>query len=108
MKNWLIGMCALLGACALFDDAPVTVASGTVIDNVTIVDVRDGSLRAGRAIALDGGRIVRIASAGSIRATGAAQIVDAAGKYAVPGFLDMHAHALAAADRRPPFWPLWR
>jgi imidazolonepropionase-like amidohydrolase len=99
-------LAALLGACALVDDTPVTVTSSTLIDNVTIVDVRDGSLRAARAIALDGSRIVRVASAGSIRAAGAAETVDAAGKYAVPGFLDMHAHALAAADRRPPSWPL--
>lgn len=101
-----VSLIALVSGCAVFDDAPVTVTSGTVIDNVAVVNTRDGSVAAGRAVAVDGGKIVRIAAAGSIRAAGAAQSVDATGKYAVPGFLDMHAHALATADRRPPYWPL--
>ena len=28
------------------------------------------------------------------------------GKYVVPGFLDMHYHALEAVDRPPTYWPL--
>src|SRR4029077_13203701 len=37
---------------------------------------------------------------------GSAQVVNASGKYVVPGYLDMHAHAVASADLPQPFWPL--
>lgn len=101
----------LVGACTTAPlsrpgTSAITVSSGTVIDNVTIVSTRDGSLSRGRAIAIEGGKIVKIAAAGSITASGEARRIDASGKYVVPGFLDMHFHALEAADRPTTYWPL--
>lgn len=90
-------------ACAM---QPVAVTTGNVISNVTVVNTRDGSLAPGMTIVVDNGRIVKIAPVGSIRASGSAQVVDASGKFAVPGFMDMHLHALEAADQRPSYWPL--
>jgi hypothetical protein len=95
---------ALLSACAT---RPVSITSGAVIENVTVVNTRDGSLAPGMAIAVDRGRIVRIARAGSMRTSGSALSIDARGKYAVPGFLDMHNHQVENADRKPAPWPLF-
>lgn len=99
----LVATATVVSACAM---QPMTFVTGSVIDNVTVVNTRDGSLSPGMAIVIDNGRIVKIAASGSIRAAGAAQLIDASGKYAVPGFLDMHYHALEAADRQPAYWPL--
>ena len=70
-----------------------------IIRGVTVVDPRDGSLRAGQEVRIAGERIVSVEPArddGGVPA--AAQVVDAAGRYLVPGFADMHAHPLGAAD----------
>ena len=71
----------------------VEVQSGTVIQNATIVDTRDGSLVTGMSIIVDGGKVQKITGS-AVQATGSAVTIDATGKYVVPGFLDMHTHLL--------------
>jgi len=67
-----------------------------IINDVTVVNTRDGALTPGMAISMENGRIQKIAKAGSILSTGTAQTVNASGKYVVPGYLDMHAHAMSS------------
>jgi imidazolonepropionase-like amidohydrolase len=75
----------------------VAVGERTILRDSTVVDVRDGSLRRAVDITVEGGRIASIAPTSDDHPDQVA-IVDARGKYAVPGFCDMHAHPLA--DRR--------
>ena len=75
-----------------------TIHSGLIIDHVTVVNVRNGSLIPSRAIVIANGKIVSIVSAGSVIAGGAARIVDGHGAFVVPGFNDMHAHNLNTAS----------
>jgi imidazolonepropionase-like amidohydrolase len=44
-----------------------------------------------RDILIEGGRIARIADAGSL-SSGEAPVLDAEGRIAIPGFMDLHAH----------------
>jgi adenine deaminase len=70
-----------------------------VIRGVTVVDPRDGSLRAGQDVRITGEQIVGVEPArddGDVPP--AAQVVDAAGRYLLPGFADMHAHPLGTGD----------
>jgi hypothetical protein len=60
------------------------------------VDPRDGSVQTGQDVRIAGERIVSVDPAGD--GSPAAQVVDAAGQYLVPGFADMHAHPLGAGD----------
>ena len=83
-----------------------TVTSGVILNGVTIVDTRSGALKPNQAIAIDGGKIVRIAKGGSMVAGGSAKLVEARGKFVVPGFMDMHAHAVDTANLHPSFFPL--
>lgn len=71
-------------------------AQDLVIDKVTVVDTRTGKLARNRAIVIDNGRIVRVVRAGSVK--GQARTIDAGGKFAVPGYLDMHAHPLTSTS----------
>ena len=71
-----------------------TIDRGLLLDGATVVDTTTGRLSPHRAIVIEDGKIVNIAAEGSITATGTAQRIDARGKFAVPGFLDMHAHPL--------------
>jgi imidazolonepropionase-like amidohydrolase len=75
----------------------VAVGERTILRDSTVVDVRDGSLRRAVDITVEGGRIASIAPTSDDHPDQVA-VVDARGKYAVPGFCDMHAHPLA--DRR--------
>ncbi|MGD0658806.1 MAG: hypothetical protein ABSD38_12135, partial [Syntrophorhabdales bacterium] len=83
--------------------------TGIVIKDVTVVNTRDGSLLPGMDIFVENDRISRIGTSGSIQPAGTAHTVNASGKYAVPGFLDMHAHAmfsdavLSGADQQQNF-----
>ena len=70
-----------------------------VIRGVTVVDPRDGSLRAGQDVRITGDQIAGVEpgrDGGGVPA--AAQVVDGAGRYLVSGFADMHAHPLGAGD----------
>jgi imidazolonepropionase-like amidohydrolase len=68
------------------------------IDWGTVVDPRDGSTSANVSIRIQAGRIVEIAAAEEALAYPAAERVDATGKFIVPGYNDMHSHALNLDD----------
>lgn len=63
---------------------------------MTVVDVRDGSRASGRAVTVRGGRITAIEESG--RSAGRSGAVDATGKFVVPGYLDLHVHAMVLKD----------
>ncbi len=92
----------LLAASALSSCATVpsrqAVTQGTVIDHVTVVDVRTGRKQANRALVIESGQIRAIMAAGSVEVSGSAQLVEGNGAFAVPGFNDMHAHNLNVAS----------
>jgi imidazolonepropionase-like amidohydrolase len=82
---------------AASDSAPAQ-PSRVVLQGVTVVDVSDGSLAPDRSVVIEGGRIERIAAASAPLDVGGAQVVDARGRFLVPGYVDMHAHPLNAPD----------
>lgn len=69
-----------------------------VLNGVTMVDVEKGTLSRARAIAIEKGRIVAIGASGSLKPGRSGRVVEARGKFVVPGYLDMHAHPLGSSD----------
>ena len=68
-------------------------APGTLIlSNITVVDTETGKLTQDATVTLAEGRITSIA-AGS-PAPAETTVIDARGKFLVPGFLDMHVHSM--------------
>ena len=67
--------------------------SRLVLAGVTVVDTATGALTPGMNVVLANGAIAEI-NAGSSSSQGAGTVVDARGKFLVPGFLDMHTHLL--------------
>lgn len=63
-----------------------------VIRDVTVVSTRDGLLQAHQDVAVSGDTIVSVGPASPDGVLRDARVVDAGGKYLVPGFNDMHAH----------------
>lgn len=72
-----------------------------VLRGVPVVDTRTGSLTPDLDVTLTDGRIARItpsAARKQDRPDGAPAPIDAAGKYVVPGYLEMHTHVLGPDD----------
>ncbi|MDM0044400.1 amidohydrolase family protein [Variovorax dokdonensis] len=92
---------ALCVAPAISTAAASSGPSAWVLERVTVVDVKTGNLSPGMSLLIEGGKIARIASAASIARGSDIVRVDGAGRFVVPGYLDMHAHPLNAPDPRP-------
>jgi hypothetical protein len=79
--------------------APSSVASALpspfarfALAHVTVVDVVNGTEQPDRAIVVDGDQIVAIIGSDAIPPSPPARVIDAHGKYVIPGLWDMHVH----------------
>lgn len=64
----------------------------TLIDNVQVFDSLAGTYLPGRAVLIEGGKVARVAAAGSLRAPAGATVIDGRGKTLLPGLWDAHRH----------------
>jgi imidazolonepropionase-like amidohydrolase len=76
------------------DRGPIDLADVTVIQNATILTVSQGTIENGSILIRDG----KIAEIGrDIRVPSGAKVIDASGKYVMPGIIDEHSHTAADA-----------
>ncbi len=75
-------------------------AAPLVFDGVTVVDVETGKLLRDRRVVIAGNRIKAIEAVTGAAPKGA-QVVDARGKYLIPGLWDMHVHTSKPAQVIP-------
>ncbi len=88
---WLapILVCWLSGAIAgVIKDTGAPLA----LDDVRIVNTAGGQVTNDRCVRIQGNKIVAVTEAGSRRCRSNARIVELAGRYVMPGLIDMHAH----------------
>ena len=93
-------LAAALAACS--QQPPrrtIPVAAPLRIDNVTIVDPIDGSERPAMSIVMDKGRIIGVLPTRDVSQGEPIASIDGANLFAVPGYNNMHSHALVA--KRP-------
>ncbi len=57
-----------------------------------VVTMTDAGVLEGQDVLVTGGRIARIAAAGSVEVPGGAAVVEASGRVLMPGLAEMHAH----------------
>jgi imidazolonepropionase-like amidohydrolase len=74
------------------------VAGKLVLDGVTVVDVRSGRLAPRMSVVAEAGKIARVAPVGTLPPDPSAETIDATGLFVVPGYLDLHVHALGHGD----------
>lgn len=82
----------LVAPLAAQQDAP------TIIRDVAVIDVLDGSVIEHRSVVIHDGRIAAIGPAAEVIAPAGAEVVDGSGKYLIPGLWDMHTHLLWSTD----------
>ena len=72
--------------------APNVVSTLIYITHVTVIDTKSGKEDRDRTIIISSNRISDIKDAAEVKAPAGAKVVDATGKYLIPGLWDMHVH----------------
>ncbi len=83
----LIGV-AFIALLANAADAPL------ILNHVSVIDVANGAIQWDAAISIVGDRIVDIVPSVRLRAPKTARVIDATGKFVIPGLWDMHVHTI--------------
>ncbi len=74
-----------------------------VLTHVTVIDVTGGPSKPDNTVIISGDRIVAMGASSSLAAPPGAQVVDATGKYLIPGLWDMHVHLEDSKEYLPLF-----
>ena len=72
--------------------APGTKAASLVLTHVTVIDTTGATVKPDMTVVIEGDRIVVIAKSTDIRPPENAEIVDATGRFLIPGLWDMHVY----------------
>src|SRR5687768_5702174 len=87
------------GALATSDAAT---AAPFAFTHVTVIDVTGGPSQTDMTVVITGNRIGTIAKSDAGPAPAGVQVIDATGKFLIPGLWDMHVHSAASAEREFP------
>jgi imidazolonepropionase-like amidohydrolase len=77
-----------------------------VLTNVTVIDAISAKARPEMTVVITGSRITTIGKTNEVRLPEDAQILDAAGRFLIPGLWDMHIHSGSYEDGKK-FFPLY-
>jgi hypothetical protein len=72
--------------------ASLAATSPLVFDGVTVIDVQQGRRLPAQRVVIVGNRISAMGDGSTVRVPAGAQVVDARGKYLIPGLWDLHTH----------------
>jgi imidazolonepropionase-like amidohydrolase len=84
---------AALAAGAVLPANAVAQAPAVAITHATVIDVASGRSTANQTVLVEGNRIRAVGSSASLQLPAGARVIDAAGKFVIPGLWDMHVHA---------------
>ncbi len=74
--------------------------------HTTIIDMTGAKPKPNMTVVIIGNRIFAIGKTGRVSLPKNAQVIDAAGKFLIPGLWDMHAHSSGEKTTREVFFPL--
>jgi len=96
----------LLPGLLLAQTTTIPPARPLVLTNVTVIDVTGAPSKSDMTVIVEGNRIAAVGKSGRVRIPKGAQVVDASGKFLIPGLWDMHTHTLRE-ERIGTFFPLF-
>ena len=97
MRNLFVAL-----ALALLLSATPARADDVAFTHVTVVDVVEGRLIRDQVVRISGDRIVEVGPAAAARIPKTTRVINAKGKFVIPGLWDMHTHLLSGV---PPGCP---
>jgi imidazolonepropionase-like amidohydrolase len=72
-----------------------------IIQGGSVIDTRTGKAMENQTVVIEGDRITRVAPAKEVAVPSDARVVDARGRWIVPGLIDMHVHRAGQPDLVP-------
>jgi imidazolonepropionase-like amidohydrolase len=94
MRSYGILACVAAASIAGAQQPVAKTAGPTLIKNATVLTVTKGTLQS-TDVLLQNGKIAQIGK--NLTAPAGAQVIDATGKYVMPGIIDPHSHTMADA-----------
>lgn len=85
----------LIGALLTLVRTPAAAQEAVAITHVSVIPMDRERVLADQTVLVRGGRIVAVGPAASVQVPADARRVDGAGKWLIPGLMDMHAHLLS-------------
>src|SRR6266566_5339713 len=73
-------------------------AEKVALVNGTVVNPSDGKIVPSANVIVDGERIVSVGSANETKAPEGVRVIDCAGKFILPGYIDTHIHFFQSGD----------
>lgn len=67
--------------------------------NVTVIDPASGKVRSGMTVVVEGGRIASVGKSQTVKLPKSTKVIQARGKYLIPGLWDMHIHLTVIEDQ---------
>ena len=94
MTRRLLSLCSILlfSSISLGRAAPQTGQRALVLANVNVIDATGAPVRVNLTVVIRDGRITEIGNAATVRSPRGARVVEAKGRYLIPGLWDMHVH----------------
>jgi imidazolonepropionase-like amidohydrolase len=81
---------------------PVVQRTSTIaLTNATVVDVRTGEQRSPVTLVIAGNRIAAVGPVSTVPIPATSRVVDATGKFLIPGLVDTHVHLFSEWDNPP-------
>ncbi len=77
-----------------------------VCTHVTVIDTAGGPTKSDATVIIQGNRIIALGKTGQVRVPKDAKVVNASGKFMIPGLWDMHFHSPEEKQAREIFLPL--
>lgn len=96
LKSLLLSMLTLVASGSVAAAETIAITGGTLIDG------NGGQPLANATVVVRDDRIVAVGPAGTVEIPADAKRYDAAGKYLLPGFMDMHMHLVYPRDGNQP------
>src|SRR4029453_4579910 len=85
-------------ACALSIFALAAHAEKITLVGATVINPADGKVFPNATVVIDGDRIAAAGNAKTVSAPKEARVIDCAGKFILPGYIDTHVHFFQSAD----------
>ena len=85
---------------------PFAAAQPLVFTHVTVIDTLQGKLYSDATVVIQGNLITSLGKTGKVPVPKDAQVIDATGKFLIPGLWDMHFHTPDDKQSREVFYPL--
>lgn len=79
-------------------------ATQIAFTHITVIDATGSAAKPDMTVVITGNRITAIGSTGKVRVPRRARIVNAEGKFLIPGLWDMHAHHQASGEESLPLF----